>query len=253
MNITFDVDRAVAANAKLLGLGVLADRTEKRLAMALAAWQEAHGLEPDGAYDRATEESLNTALAAFDDDFGEPEIVEVPTVAPWTTWTSPNDLVLGTPGPKGSAWWRANIVNCHGTLPGVPGKWYVQLHRKVVPAAMEGLRRAQIAAPGYKIERCGGWVYRHMRHDPKMPLSTHARGKALDFDPNRNFAITYGKGEDGPEPWSPEWLRTWPDGLPRAFVEAMESCGWRWGGRWRAPKGKRGFRDPMHFELAGTK
>ena len=39
------------------------------------------------------------------------------------------------------------------------------------------------------------------------------------------------------------WRRLWPDGLPRAFVEAFEGAGFEWGGRWR------GYVDPMHFQV----
>ena len=59
--LDFDLDAAVRHNSKVLGLAQQADNTEARIAIALAHWQESHGLEPDGAYDRATEESLNTA------------------------------------------------------------------------------------------------------------------------------------------------------------------------------------------------
>ena len=38
----------------------------------------------------------------------------------------------------------------------------------------------------------------------------------------------------------------WPDGLPRAFVEAFESVGFSWGGRWK------GYCDPMHFSFSGA-
>lgn len=245
-----DLAAAVAHNRKFLGLGALPDRTEARIAKLIEAWQEAHGLDPDGAYDRATEESLNTALVG-EDGFAPPAVEAPPrSVQIWPPWQSPTDYIWGTPGPPGSAWAKANIVDCHGTtrLPGVPDRFYVQLHRKAVATFHEGLRRAA-AVSAYRIERAGGYNYRHMRHDPRMPLSTHAGGHALDIDAKRNFGKTFGVNEDGPEPWTPEWMAIWPDGLPRDFVEAMESVGARWGGRWRAPRGKRGYRDPMHFEL----
>lgn len=53
---------AVAHNAKVLGLGVLPLKTQQRLAAALADYQGERGLDPDGAYDKATEAALNELL-----------------------------------------------------------------------------------------------------------------------------------------------------------------------------------------------
>lgn len=142
-------------------------------------------------------------------------------------------------------------------LPGCPVEGpgrYVVMHRLIEPYAEEGLRRAQIAAPYYGIRRIGCHNFRRMRHDtpekaaaekrPLRPLSKHAWAIALDINPDDNRARQFEAGAT-PEPWSPEWDATWPRGLPREFVEAMESVGWRWGGRWK------GFVDPMHFEFCG--
>jgi hypothetical protein len=78
-----------------------------------------------------------------------------------------------------------------------------------------------------------------------MPLSYHSWGIAVDIDPDQNYAKTFSAGAT-PAPWSPAWKTIWPKGLPQAFVEAMESVGWSWGGRWK------GFVDPMHMEFLGT-
>lgn len=59
---TLDLSAAVAHNAKHLGLGVLPLRTQQRIAALLADHQAERGLEPDGAYDRATEAALNDLL-----------------------------------------------------------------------------------------------------------------------------------------------------------------------------------------------
>lgn len=248
---------AVAHNAKFLGLDALADRTEDRIAIAIAFWQQEHGLEPDGAYDRATEESLNTAQFGVDGDddhdlvptgepFRAPGTAFAPMPWPFKKGIS-SDSALGIPGPSGSAWARANIIDVHGldTRPG----GVTQLHRHVAPHVIESIRRGKLAAPTYVIKRCGGFVYRRIRHSLDGPLSKHARGGAFDINANENFSKTFGIDEDGPEPWSKEWLEIWPDGMPRAFVEAVESTGVVWGGRWRCVKGKRGYRDPMHFQV----
>lgn len=57
--MTLDLDKAVAANAKLLGLDKLPVNTQRRIAALLADYQEEVGIAPDGAYDRATEQALN--------------------------------------------------------------------------------------------------------------------------------------------------------------------------------------------------
>lgn len=177
------------------------------------------------------------------------------TPPPWAPWHPPAPLlsepplakhvsrVFGDPGtperPNGT-WKHAHIIDVRD-LPGVPPKFYVEIHRAVEPHAREALRRAQLSAPGYAIERLGCFVLRHQRHDPHLPLSRHSWGIALDINAADNGARSFASGTT-PAPWSPRWMRWWPQGIPEAFVLAMESCGWRWGGRWKA------FVDPMHFE-----
>ena len=156
--------------------------------------------------------------------------------------------VLGNPG-VGKAdkkWERANIVELHGAkaMPGVPGRWYFKVHRLIEPNMREAFRRAAIACPEYEIERAASYVFRHMRHDPKMPLSDHAWGAAVDVDPALNKAITF-KPNKTPKPWSAAWMNLWPSGLPRGFVDAFKSCGFQWGGDWK------GYCDPMHFQWRG--
>lgn len=63
--MTVDLGKAVAANAKLLGLGALPARTQERIALLLLRYQEDHGLDADGDYDFATEHAIDRELAAL--------------------------------------------------------------------------------------------------------------------------------------------------------------------------------------------
>lgn len=158
---------------------------------------------------------------------------------------------IGNPSKHGKEdpeWVRANIVECHDRgdrprMPGVPAKWWLKVHRLVEPRLRAGLQAALEACPDYQIQRIGGYVFRHQRHDPSRPLSTHAYGIAVDVDAYKNGARHLGSVQI--EPWSAQWLKIWPKGLPREWVEAMERHGWVWGGRWT------GFVDPMHFQYTG--
>lgn len=154
-------------------------------------------------------------------------------------------LYLKVPDPK---WEKANIVDVHGDAAFLPvlAPSYFPIHRLIEPYAREAFRRAELAAPGH-IQRKGTWGYnfRHMRHDPKMPLSYHSYGIAIDINPDNNRAKTFGPGKT-PKPWSAQWWKHWPQGLPEGVVEAFESCGFAWGGRWK------GYVDNMHFEWRGN-
>lgn len=161
--------------------------------------------------------------------------------------------IYGDPGIGRAAadpsWERANIITCRDknghlpSLPGVPARLYLQIHRKAEPYAREALQAARDACPEHTIERAGCYVFRHQRHDPARPLSRHAWGCAIDIDADDNSARQFAPGKT-PAPWSAAWREVWPRGLPQLFVVAMEAHGWEWGGRWR------GFVDPMHFQLA---
>ncbi len=153
--------------------------------------------------------------------------------------------LLGTPG-KGvpdPAWVKANIITVRD-VPGVPPRWHFQTHRLIEPYIREAFRRAQLAAPAYRIDRSASFVFRHMRHDPKLPLSYHSWGVAFDVDSALNEAAHFKVGQE-PQAFSSAWRVRWPNGLPQAFVEAIESVGFAWGGRWK------GYVDPMHFEFVG--
>jgi len=210
-------------------------------------WQEEHGLEVDGYIGPQTQASILSAIAPS----------ELTPGTTWTPWDGPLARqpknraevyeIFGNPGVGhvDSRWQRENIVELHGRnrLPGVPEKWYVKLHKDVEPYAREGLRRAEISS-AYQIQRFGGFVFRHIRHNSANPLSMHAFGIAFDVDPGINYAKQFKRGA-APTPWGEEWFKLWPDGVDEAFVEALESCGWTWGGRWQT------YVDPMHFEFTG--
>jgi hypothetical protein len=157
--------------------------------------------------------------------------------------------VFGNPGtgkvdPK---WERANLVVARG----LPGRWNggagkLYVHRLAEPYLREALRRAALieldlgmTALDY-IRHLGCFNFRHQRHDPSRPLSYHSWAIAVDMNSADN-AGWYVKTP--PAPWSAAWRSKYPRGVPEELVRAFESCGWRWGGRWK------GFVDPMHFEL----
>lgn len=218
--------------------------TFRDLALFVAHYQAAHGLTVDGMPGSKTMARLSGFLDAPSDVAPPLQVFDGPLPR------VPRDradviALLGNPG-KGEvdpAWEKANIITVRD-LPGVPSRWHFQTHKLIEPYIREALRRAQLAAPDYHIERAASFVFRHQRHDPKRPLSYHSWGVAFDVDSVTNQAEQF-TAAGTPEPWGDAWQKTWPRGLPQAWVEAVESVGFAWGGRWR------GFVDPMHFEFVG--
>lgn len=211
-------------------------------------WQKHHGLHADG---RLTNEVI-TSLRNVENEDTDPSIF-------WETFDGPlvrlpknrSEVykIFGDPsdGRKVSkAWYRENIRTYRKdhALPGVNPRRYVKLHKLAEPYVREALRRAQQASD-YKIHAFGDFVYRHQRHDPRRPLSYHSFGIAFDINPKDNKAQRFKSKLAVPPPWSPDWMKIWPNGMDRAFVEAIESVGFRWGGRWKP------WTDKMHFELIG--
>lgn len=161
--------------------------------------------------------------------------------------------VFGNPSNKGvedRQWVKDNIVAFHGAnaLPGTNPNAWLQVHRVIVPYLTEALRRAAIGAPGYKIEVIVGYVFRHMRHDPNLPLSNHSFGIAVDINPKKNFAQTLKKT---PAAWSDEWKSMYPNGVTPGLVAAFTSCGFAWGSDWDEDglAQDHTYCDPMHFEF----
>ena len=201
-----------------------------------AQWQRANGLSVDGKYGPLTEGSVKGSMAG----------------APSQSWDGgplkaiPRNRrevyqVYGNPGTSkvDRAWKRENIVHAVG----LPGTWAGNgryCHQLAEPYFREALRRCEKIGVVTYITRIGGFVFRHQRHDPSRPLSYHSWGIAFDINASDNSPRTLA---GDPEPWSAEWMRLWPDGVPRGLVESFESVGFSWGGRWRR------WADPMHFEL----
>jgi hypothetical protein len=238
-----DYPKAVAYNAKQMASGAF---TPDMIVALVAAWQNGHDMAADGCCGPATQAAIETLMI---DNSQPPPPKWPPFDGPLARFPKTRREVYDMFGDPGSSavdgvWEKASIVTVRN-MPGVPAKWYFEIHKLAEPYAREGLRRAQLAAALYKIARAASFVFRHQRHDPKMPLSYHSWGIAIDIDSDLNYSKTFGAGKT-PEPWGPEWMKLWPKGLPKAFVEAMESVGWKWGGRWK------GYVDPMHFELVGS-
>lgn len=147
-------------------------------------------------------------------------------------------------------WQKRSIVDCwrEDAIEGLE-RFDFMCHRLLEPYFREAFRRAFLVAPGY-IDRAASFVFRHIRHDVKRPLSLHSWGIACDVNSDDNGG-KYFKAPR-PTPWSDEWLELWPNGVPAGVVAAFESCGFSWGGWWgKRPSAGDNYSDPMHFEWTG--
>ena len=118
-------------------------------------------------------------------------------------------------------WVRKNIARC-------------QFHTGQVTWCHAGIKdelidlyRAACHASGYTPKSAWSWVARRMRWSKNRPLSTHAHGISIDFDPKLN----------GVGPVEDSKIAKYPD-----FIEVFENAGWTWGGRWKR------YPDAMHFQ-----
>lgn len=220
--------------------------TDEMVVQLVRAWQKTHGLTADGFCGPATQASIASSMVVETAPSKWPPFDGILARVPanmkevYATYGNPGSKVVDP------NWQAQNIITVRD-LPGIPEKFYFACHRIVEPYMREGLRRARIAAPEYKIERAASFVFRHQRHDERRPLSYHAWGIAIDINSDDNFSKTFENADITIAPWSPTWQKIWPKGIPQLFVEAMESVGFAWGGRWKG-----GFVDPMHFEMVGT-
>lgn len=122
------------------------------------------------------------------------------------------------------AWEAENLVlikNVCGT------NLRIRLHHRAVEPFERALAAALVEAPQYTIRLLGGYSPRHQRHDPKLPLSIHALGAAIDINWDKN-------------PMGSTLITD----LPPALVAAFKREGWEWGGDWKKIK------DAMHFQFA---
>lgn len=124
-----------------------------------------------------------------------------------------------------AAWESENLVVIHDC--GGSGL-SVQVHHLIAERLADALRAAQAACPDYKVRMLGGYCPRHERHDPRLPLSLHTYGCAVDINWDVN-----GMGRGAPRD------------IPQEFVDVLEGYGFRWGGHFSVP-------DFMHYQFANA-
>lgn len=227
--------------------------TGSHLTRLTELWQDVHFLKADGLCGPITRKSVLDG--GSDDEVAEGDTDPLRVIRTWPDFHGPLDAfprnrreiykMLGNPANGGKAdrkWVRENIRTYRKkhALPGVDPHRYVKMHRLMEPYAREAMARAT-SVSDYVVDRFGCYVFRLMRSVNR--LSLHSWGWAFDINPHENFSKRYASIEKVPAPWSEEWYLTWPNGMDKAFVDAIKSVGFSWGGDWRT------FKDPMHFEL----
>lgn len=158
-----------------------------------------------------------------------------------TKWPHDNDAELDAfySRPDGSAAWE--VRNLTYIFP--PWKAYlagtdlelkhgIRVHKKVADSLKRvfadlwvTFNTSQAAIEKVDLHQIGGAYYFRARRGSKR-LSNHARGIAIDIDPQDN---QMGRGK----PWD----------MDKRVVAAFEAEGWRWG---------KAFNDPMHFEAVNN-
>ncbi len=167
-----------------------------------------------------------------------------PTVSPIPVGRKEMVQVYGDPAPQkgtdgkvrcSSAWESRHCLTVSAArIPGYHRRIY--MHKKAAPHFIEAMRRARRACPDYEFHKIGCFNPRRQRFDRYRPWSDHTWAIAFDLNDGTNHWAPAGV-----EPFSQGW-EAYSD-LPRGVVEAFESVGFEWGGRWH------GARDTMHFSL----
>ena len=159
-------------------------------------------------------------------------------------WPRDNDSELDAfySRPDGSAQWEVK----HLTYIHPPWKAYlaetdielkrgIRVHKKVADSLnrifaslWETFGKSQAAIEAVDLHQIGGAYYFRARRGSKR-LSNHARGIAIDIDPQDNPMSRSGRGDMDPR-----------------IVAAFKAEGWRWGGDYA------GTKDKMHFEAIGN-
>lgn len=129
------------------------------------------------------------------------------------------------------AWEQANMAGF--TLPGYPKRVY--MHKRFGPLVIEALSDAIARCPGYVIRSVGCFSPRFKKRidaDGKTSyrvgaLSIHSWGAAIDLNADSN-------------PFGSALFD-----MPDEYVQAFESRGFRWGGRWLGRS-----LDAQHFQFA---
>lgn len=141
----------------------------------------------------------------------------------------------------------------------LPGKWNnnkpkLYVHRLFEPYLRQSLWLCEMLLGEVPIQNLGAFNFRHIRFDPKLPLSYHSWAAAVDGDPGNNRCIyrfprwerkkegqwvesAPAQATRGPVtlPFDATWIRTWPKGFSYEVVCCFLATGLTWGATWSFP------------------